>query len=121
MRPISHTQIPIFLERFDNFINAEIESAEILSATEIKITMKLQDRARAFDWISLSFIFSDVVDAQIPQESHLSFVDMSEGGSLLWSEQMFAFASSECYNATSVKNSSLYIISKSLKYEENQF
>jgi len=121
MRPLPQHQLHQFSERFDKFINAELESIQILSPTEINITMKLQDRARAFDWIELTLAFSGVSDAHIPQENHLSFVDTSSGASLFFSERMFAFGTTECYNIAGVKTSSLYIIAKDLKYEENQF
>jgi len=121
MRPLLQSQLLAFSDRFDKFVNAELESIQILSSTEINITMKLQDRARAFDWIELTLAFSGVSDALVPQENHLQFIDMSAGASLLHSEQLFAFGLSECYNIESVKNSSLYIVAQSLKYEENSF
>ena len=121
MRPISHTQNPAFLERFSNIKDAVLESLAIVSPTEIELTFSLQDKARAFDWIKITFSFSGVSDAHLPKENHLAFVDMSQGASLLFSENSFAFGTSECYNISSVKNSSLYLIAKSLKYEENPF
>lgn len=121
MKPILPTQIPLFLERFSNFKDAQLETLEIVSPTEIKLTLSLQDKARAFDWIKITFIFTGILDANLPQEKHLSFIDMSDGASLFFSENRFAFGTSECYNISSVKNSSLYCISQDLKYEENLF
>jgi hypothetical protein len=121
MRAVSPEQLPAFLERFDNFKNAELESIEIITPLQIKLTMTLQDKARAFDWIKTSFEFNGIKDAHIPQENHLSFIEMSEGASLFFTEGLFTFATSLCYNISDAKNSSLYFIAKSLKYEESAF
>jgi hypothetical protein len=121
MKPLLQTKLPEFLERFEHFKDAEFRSIDIISPTLIKTTFALQDGARAFDWITITLEFNGVSDAKLLQESHLSFVDMSEGISLLYLENKFAFGISECYNISDIKNSSCYLISDSLKYEEGQF
>jgi hypothetical protein len=121
MKPLLQTQVPAFLKRFDNFKDAEFRSLEIISPIHIKIILATQDSARAYDWITISLEFSGVSDAKLLQENQLSFLDMSEGISLLNIENKFAFGITECYNISSVRNSSLYLIAQSIKYQEGQF
>jgi hypothetical protein len=121
MKPILKKEIASFLKRFDNFRDAELRSLEIISATSIKLVFATQDSSRAFDWITIKLEFNGVSDAKLIQEKQLSFIDMSEGITLLEHQNKFAFAISECYNATSILNSSLYIMADNLKYQEEQF
>jgi len=121
MKPLSHTQLSTFTKRFDNFKDAELRSVEIISPLTIKLTLATQDSTRAYDWITVSLEFNGVQDARLLEESQLSYVDMSQGASLIYDENLFAFGISECYNISSIKNSSLYLIAESLKYEEGQF
>jgi hypothetical protein len=121
MRPLSQTQLPTFLERFDNFKDAEFRTLEIISASQIKLTLATQDKARAFDWISLELLFSGVVDAKLPQNNKLHLIDLSDGISIINENNMFAFAIGACYNISTVKNSIFYIVADSLKYKEGSF
>lgn len=121
MKPLLQTQLSTFLQRFENFKDAEFRSLEIILPTVIKLTLAAQDSARAFDWITISLEFHGVNDARLLQENQLSYVDMSDGASLLYEENMFAFGLAERYNISSIKNSSIYLIAESLKYEEGQF
>jgi len=121
MRPLLQTQLTSFLERFDNFKDAEFRSLELISPINIKLTFAAQDKARAFDWITITLEFNGVSDAKLLEEKQLSLVDMSEGFSLLFNENKFAFGIGECYNISGIRSSSCYLISDSLKYEENQF
>ncbi len=111
----------IDLARFDNFKDAELRSLEVLSPTDIKMTVAVQDSARAFDWITLELDFIGVSDARLLDQNKLQFIDMSEGVSLLHVDGIFAFGIGACYNIQAIKNSTLYIISKDLKYKEGQF
>ena len=111
----------IDLKRFDNFKNADLRSLEIISPTHIKLTVAVQDNARAFDWITLTLDFFGVSDAKLLEQKKLKFIDMSEGVTLLNTDQQFAFAIGACYNIQAVKNSIFYIIFKDLKYTEGQF
>ena len=111
----------IDLERFCNFKDAQFRSLEILSPTEIQLTFAVQDTARDFDWITLELQFTGVIDARLLEESKLQFIDMSDGATLLHVNNEFAFGIGACYNIQAVKNSTLYIISKELKYKEGQF
>jgi len=121
MKPLSQTQLKTFLERFDNFKDAELRSLEILSATQMQLTLAIQDRARDFDWITLSLLFSGVTDAKLPQEKQLQFVNTDEGISIFYDNAAFAFAIGACYNISTVKNSIFYILCENIKYKEGLF
>ncbi|QOP46763.1 hypothetical protein FM071_10310 [Sulfurimonas paralvinellae] len=110
-----------FLERFDDFKECEIRSLEIISPTEMKMTLAVQDKARAYDWITINLLFSDVNDAQLVDENKLPYIDMSEGVSILHSEGLFAFAVGSYKSFSSSKDSSLFIICKNIKYSEGAF
>ncbi len=121
MRPLSQTQLPAFLERFDNFKDAELRTLELISASQIKLTLTAQDKARAFDWIGLELLFSDVIDAKLPENEKLHLLDLSDGITIINNDNMFAFAIGACYNISTVKNSIFYIVANSLKYKEGSF
>jgi urease accessory protein UreE len=108
-------------ERFSDFKDAEIRSLTLITPTQIDLTLALQDKARDYDWITLTLHFSDVVDAQLLDENKLQFIDMSEGATLLEDENNIAFATAECYNIEDIKNQRLYIIAKTLKTSESAF
>jgi len=121
MKPLLQTQLSTFLERFNYFKDAECRSLEILSANLMQLTLATQDSARAFDWITVTFEFSGIEDARLLQENQLSLVDMSDGITIMKSEQKFAFALGECYNISAITNSSCYLLVNSIKYQEGQF
>ena len=121
MRPLTQTQLEEFVKRFGNFQDAEFRSVEILSASEIRLTLALQDANRDFDWITLQLLFNQVKDARLVNEEKLHLLDMGEGASLIYDENMFAFGIGACYNISTIKNSIFYILSESLKYEEASF
>jgi hypothetical protein len=113
--------LSIDLTRFDNFKDAELRSLEVVSPTNIKLTVAVQDSARAFDWITLELDFIGVSDARVIEENKLPYIDMSDGVSLLHVKGEFAFGIGACYNVQAIKNSTFYIISQDLKYKEGQF
>ena len=121
MRPLLQKEVPAFVERFSHFTDAEIRSLEILSASQIKLTLALQDRARAYDWITLKLLFTGVSDARVPQEHQLSLIDMSEGANMIIEKGNFAFGVGACYNISNIKSSVMFIVATELKYEENKF
>jgi len=121
MRPLLKKEIASFLKRFNNFKDAEVRSLEVITAASIKVIFTVQDSSRAFDWITIELEFNGISDAKLIQEKKLSFIDMSEGITLLDHNNKFAFGMAECYNVASILSSSLYIIADSLKYKEREF
>lgn len=121
MKPLSKNDINSLLKRFGNFVDAELRSIEIVSPTMVKITVAAQDSARAFDWVTLVLEFSGVSDAKVPENSKLPHIDMSDGITLLFTENTFTFALGVYSTPLAATNSICYIKAASLKYEETSF
>jgi len=119
MKPI--TNIEKFLKRFDSFKDGELRSMKIISPTVMLVTLAVQDSAREFDWITVDLEFNGITDAKLLDESKLSLIDMSDGISIINNDKKFAFGIGECYNISSIKNSTSFIESQSLKYKEGSF
>lgn len=113
--------IELDLTRFNNFKDADFRSLEILSPLNIKLTFAVQDAARDHDWITLTLDFNTITDARLLENNQISFLDMSDGVSLIKDENSFAFAVGECYNISTIKSAPLYIISSSLRYVQGTF
>ena len=121
MKPLTLKELPAFVERFCSFKDAEFRSLEIISPLQIKITLAVQDSARAYDWITVALEFNGVSDARLLENSRLSFIDMSDGANIIKDENSFAFGIGECYNISNIKSSSCFIVANTLKYEEGLF
>ena len=120
-KPLESKNLKSFLQRFDNFRDGELRHVEIESPTKISITISAQDSARAFDWITVTLEFSGVREAKLVDINKLSFIDMSEGISILYDNNSFAFGISKCENTSGIKTSICHIISADLKYKEGLF
>jgi len=121
MKPLTSNNIPAFLERFNNFKDAEFRSIEIISPLQAKLVFALQDAARAFDWITIELEFNGISDARLLEHNRLSFVDMDDGVNIVKDDDLFAFGIGECYNISNIKNSICYLIASDLKYKEGSF
>lgn len=121
MRPLLKKDCDAFLKRFDNFIDAELRSIEIISANSVKITLAAQDGAREFDWITVTLEFNGIKGALLLENSKLSHVDMSEGITLLCEENRFAFGIGSYTNLRNITDSVCYIKADSLKYLQGEF
>jgi len=117
MKPLSKNDLKAFLERFDNLSGGELVSLEILSPVAFKITLTVQDKNRAFDWVNLSFELSGVDDAKLIEDSALKAVDMQEGGNITFTDKgiELGFGSSEYLS------SPLHLRAQTLKYVETDF
>lgn len=113
--------IGINLERFENFKDAEFRSLEVLSSEQLTITFAVQDKAREFDWITLSLEFSGITDAKLLQESKMKLINLSDGINIIKTDTGFAFGIGECYNISNIQSSVCYILYTSLKYKEGLF
>jgi DNA polymerase III sliding clamp (beta) subunit (PCNA family) len=121
VKPLLSSKLESFLKRFDNFRGGELRSIKVISTNTILVTIAGQDSAREFDWISMAFEFNVIIDAKLLEEEKLKLIDMSDGISIINTNNKFAFAIGECYNISSIKNSTCHIISSSLKHEEGLF
>ena len=118
MQPLNKNSLQSFLKRFLNFEGALFQNLEILSATQIKITLDIQDSAKEFDWVRLMLEFSQVVDAKLLDDKRLSLLDLHEGVTLIHEDDSFGFTFERYESLDAIKNSSFYIIAKSIKYEQ---
>jgi len=121
MKPLLAKDLPNFVKRFGNFVDAEIRKIEVISPTVIQLVIACQDSARGFDWLTLNLEFNGIADARLLEESKFLLVDMSNGISLIDEENSFALAIGDYHNLSGIKNAISYIISSSIKYEEGPF
>ncbi len=112
MKPLLAKELPTFMKRFGSFIDGEIRSLEVLSPITMKLVIACQDENRGFDWLTLEFEFNGVSDASLIDSDKLAYIDMSDGLSLTNSSQTFSFK---------VNNSTLFINSSTIKYQEGSF
>ncbi len=111
----------IELERFLNFKDAEFRSLEVINPTEIHLSFAVQDKARDFDWITLDLKFFGVKNARLIENSKLSFLDMSDGISIIIEDGILAFALGEYNTLKSIQNAPLFIIASDMKHTESKF
>ncbi len=121
MKPLLIKDLSSFVNRFGNFIDSEIRSINVISATTIEINIACQDSARDFDWLSINLELNGVTDAKLTQNSKLSLIDMNDGISFIDENNHFAFGIGNYDSISGIKNAVSYIICSSIKYEENQF
>ena len=113
--------VGIDLERFDNFKDAEFRSLEIISPTNIEVTFAVQDKARAFDWITLTLKFFGVKDARLIDGAKIAYVDMSDGISMIKENGTFACGIGAYKDAASLQNATCYILADDFKSQEGLF
>ena len=113
--------MPIDLERFLHFKDAEFRSCEVISPLEMHLTFALQDKARDFDWITLRLEFNGVSDARLLDGNKIAYIDMSDGISIIKDDNFIAFGIGECYNIDTIRNANCFIIANSLKTFEGAF
>jgi hypothetical protein len=109
------------LERFLNFEDAEFRSLEVINPTEMHLTFAVQDKARDFDWITLTLEFFGVKNARLIENSKLSFLDMSDGVSIIQQDALLAFTLGEYNTLSAIENASLFIVASDMKYKEGNF
>jgi hypothetical protein len=119
MKPLLKKDLSTFLKRFNDFRDAELRSLEIISPTAVKITLEAQDSAREFDWITISLELSGISDANLPQNSKLPHIDMSDGITIIFTDTQIAFGIGNYDNFSNITNSICYIKATSIKYQES--
>ncbi len=121
VKPLLPKELPSFVSRFGNFVDAEIRSINIVSPKTMNIVIACQDSARGFDWLTITLECNNIIDARLIENSKLSLVDMSEGASLIYEDGNFSLGIGSYNNLSGIKNATIYIISSSIKYEEGSF
>ncbi len=121
MKPLLPKELPNFIKRFGNFIDAEIRSIDFISPTTMVVVIACQDSARGFDWLTLNLECIGITDAIILEDSKLSLVDMSDGMSIIYNDGNFAWGVGSYDSISGIKSATSYIISSTIKYEEGLF
>ena len=107
------------MERIESAREGEIRSITPLSATSMQIRFSVQDKARGYDWIDVMFQLDGVSDAKLVSDAVLRSLDMSEGITVELTSAAAALAIGEYPGR--VHEASLYIIGKTIAYEELPF
>ena len=121
MKPLHVSQIDTFNRRFNRAINGELRTLKIINPTTMLLRVSVQDEGRAFDWIDLELEVSGVSDARLVDEDKLSFLDMSEGISILFDDKSVIICIGNYSSFDAAHNAPLFIRGSALKYQENNF
>jgi len=121
MRPLLSKDLKNFCSRFDNFIDAEFQSIEVISKDVIRAVIATQDSSRDYDWITITLEFNNVSDAKLLKDDRIALVNMCDGLTIISQNNLFAFGIGNYVNMFGIKDALCYIISSSIKYKEGQF
>ena len=121
MKPLNTNQLPELLTRIDNAIDGELISVVMNNPQSFTVEFSVQDKNRGYDWINIAFEIEGVMDAKLIEESNISFVDMSDGISLIYEEGMVLLGIGNYNTLQSAKSAMLYLVGSTLKYEERPF
>ena len=106
-------------ERIDYVRHGEIHSITPLSSTSIEIRFSVQDKARGFDWIDVSFIIDGVIDARLLSDNALKMLPLDEGITVEMDSTTAGLAIGD-YRGR-MEDAPLYIVGATIGYEERVF
>ena len=121
MKPLLANKTTELLTRIDNAIDGELYSVTMNSPLNFTIELSVQDKNRGYDWINIAFEVDGVSDARLIEDEKLSLVDMSEGLSIMFEDETCAIGVGKYNSIESIKNSALYLVGSTIKYEERPF
>lgn len=121
MKPLSSSSASQLLERIEYAKGGELRFIDMKDPTTFTITFSVQDRNREFDWINIVFEISGIHDARFIDDDKFIFVDMSEGISVLFENDDCGLLFGDYSSLASANDAVMYIIGKSIKYEELPF
>lgn len=119
MIPVTVKSLNNLLERIDYARNGEIHSLSTLSPTSIEIRFSVQDKARGFDWIDVTFVIDGVSDAKLVSDNVLRMLSMDEGITVEMDTAKAALAIGN-YKGR-LEDAPLYIVGATIGYEELGF
>jgi len=119
MKPL--TSSSTLLERIDHAIDGVVRSVTLQSPTVMTITLSVQDKGREYDWINIAFEVSGIVDARLVDESKLTFLDMSEGISVLVGGHQAGIGIGRSSSMDNLKDLPLFLLGNAIKYKELNF
>ena len=115
----NNKEIEAILARIIHGEGAEFTCIELRSPTEVCLSFNVQDEARGFDWVGVTFLFEGVLAASLISESEVHLLDMSDGFSLILEDEEFGFAIGTYKRLSHMLDARLYVSSTSVKYEEH--
>jgi hypothetical protein len=119
VKPLSAKSLNTLCERIDYARHGEIHSLTPLSATSIEIRFSVQDKARGFDWIEVSFVIDGVSDARLVSDNALKMLSLDDGITVEIDISKAALAIGE-YKGR-IQDAPLYIVGATIGYEEREF
>ncbi|MFA6188744.1 MAG: hypothetical protein WC680_05650 [Sulfuricurvum sp.] len=119
MIPLTVKSLNSLLERIDFARNGEIHSLTALSATSIEIRFSVQDHARGFDWIDVSFVIEGVTDARLVSDNVLCMLSLDDGITVEMDNSKAGLAIGD-YKGR-LEDAPLYIVGSTIGYEERAF
>ncbi len=119
MKPLTNANT--ILNRIDHAIHGVIRSVTMQGPTVMTIMLSVQDKGREFDWINIAFEVSGIIDARLVDDSKLSFLDMSEGISVIVDGHQSGIGIGNSSSIDNLKDLPLYLLGDSIKYEELNF
>jgi len=121
MKPLLANKSRELLTRIDNAIDGELYAVTMNSPLNFTIELSVQDKNRGYDWINIAFEIDGVSDARLIEDEKLSFVDMSEGITVLFEDGICAIGVGKYDSLESIKSATLYLVGSTIKYEERPF
>ncbi len=108
------------LARIINGVDAEFTCIELRSPTELCLSFNVQDEARGFDWIGVTFMFDGVSAASLISENEVHLLDMSDGFTLLIEEGEFGFAIGSYKRMSHLHDARFFVTAESVKLDEHE-
>lgn len=105
------------LEKYNNFVDAQIRSVKNLSEDSKIVTIVLQDDDGE-DLNSVEIEFSGIRESRILDNSVLAFLDMGSGISVVKEHELYGFALGRGTAMLHVHNAPLFIVASQITMRE---
>jgi hypothetical protein len=119
VKPLNASTLNALCTRIDFARHGEIHSLTPLSPTSIEIRVSVQDKARGFDWIDISFVIDGVSDAKLVGDNILHILSLDEGITVEMDNTKAGLAIGD-YKGR-IEDAPLYVIGATIGYEEREF
>jgi hypothetical protein len=119
VKPLNALSLKALCERIDYARHGEIHSLTPLSSTSIEIRFSVQDKARGFDWIDISFFIDGVSDARLVSDYALKMLSLDEGITVEMDNNKAGLAIGD-YRGR-IADATLYVFGATIGYEEREF
>ncbi len=121
MKPLTTANVDDLLDRILDAEGGMLRSIQMSSPTTITVTLSVQDVNRGHDWINIAFEVNEVYDARLIDDEKFNLIDMDGGVSIIYENGDVSFSFGDYGSIASSKDSIVYILGKSIKYEEQPF